>query len=1167
MTTPAYEHNGQPVSRAGFYALACDPRRSVAVQACAGAGKTWMLVSRILRALIEPDASGRTAQPHEILAITFTRKAAGEMRQRLHEWLQDFARRPAHELARELALRGLPPEQAQELAPALAGARARLLRAARPVQVRTFHSWFISLLGAAPLKLLQELRLPAPYEILDEAAEAAAQPLLWRRWLRQLAQAAPGSHEADLREHYCALVRQHGRSQAHAALQTALDKRAEFSLADRHNVLTLALRHFHDQYPDLAHCEKPEDAPWDSAPLNELLWQSARAMCGWSAYKDKGPQLQAALQQRQFSAICDALLTQAGKPRAFGDKHQDVQTVRLAQEAMQRVLAALAQHQGWLHHHRLTLLARSLLAAWADFKRERGWIDMIDAEQAAHRMLTDPELSGHVQEKLDMRVRHLLIDEFQDTSPLQWQALHGWLSGYAGAGSGPGMSVFIVGDPKQSIYRFRRAEPQVFAAAQDFVRQGLQGDLLACDHTRRCALAIIEAANSALLAAQAEGDYADYRTHTSESAQPGSVLALPEARRPEAAGQTHSTASPAENQPESPSEGQSATDSETNSASGIEWRNSLTTPRETPEDSLRQIECRQAAAWLAARLAEGGSGNTPADFMVLARKNEALILMQQALLERGVPCEMIERTPLGEMPVVQDILALLDALLSPAHELALARALKSPLFGLDDQALIALARAARDAQASGGRIGWFDLLQTRPLPAALAAHIPPKLGQELRIYQSWLASLPPHDALQAILDHRDACARYAAAAPAHQRQRTLAQIHALLHAALNLKGARFLTAWALVRELRKTQGSGSLPVSASGLAVRLLTIHSAKGLEANTVLLLDTQAAPPKAKTMSALIHWPGASPHPEQFIFLISESHPPPGARELLEQEKAEQRREELNALYVAITRAQERLVLSCSPARTKSATWRQRLQAVARPIEPEPEPASSQSAQSGEPASALPFHIHALPDWQPQPPLPPATLAAAQAAPLAQLIAPPPAPEALEPIEAPETPPAADDTPARIGQAMHWLLECAGRHRHADAPFDFTQPQRLQRAQRQYALSAEQTAHAARLAQTIHTGQAAWAWQKEHVIEAFDEASLLHEGQELRIDRLIRRRLPAGGHEWWVLDYKSALRPEKQPSYHAQLARYRQALQAIHPGQTIRCALLAADGRMVEI
>ena len=73
----AYEHNGRPVSREAFYAIACDPARSVAVEACAGAGKTWMLVSRMLRALLDGCA------PHEILAITFTKKAAGEMRQQL----------------------------------------------------------------------------------------------------------------------------------------------------------------------------------------------------------------------------------------------------------------------------------------------------------------------------------------------------------------------------------------------------------------------------------------------------------------------------------------------------------------------------------------------------------------------------------------------------------------------------------------------------------------------------------------------------------------------------------------------------------------------------------------------------------------------------------------------------------------------------------------------------------------------------------------------------------------------------------------------------------------------------------------------------------------------------------------------------------------------------
>ena len=96
--TAAYECNGQSVSADAFYAIACDPRRSVAVEACAGAGKTWMLVSRIVRALLDgaalkeqADGSLREAvRAHEILAITFTRKAAGEMRQRLDEWLKKF---------------------------------------------------------------------------------------------------------------------------------------------------------------------------------------------------------------------------------------------------------------------------------------------------------------------------------------------------------------------------------------------------------------------------------------------------------------------------------------------------------------------------------------------------------------------------------------------------------------------------------------------------------------------------------------------------------------------------------------------------------------------------------------------------------------------------------------------------------------------------------------------------------------------------------------------------------------------------------------------------------------------------------------------------------------------------------------------------------------------
>src|SRR2546423_13829313 len=102
MSAPmAYEHNGARIARERFYEISCDPRRSVAVEACAGAGKTWMLVSRILRALLAG------AQPHEILAITFTKKAAGEMRKRLHEWLAALPPCPPHELRMALGERGV----------------------------------------------------------------------------------------------------------------------------------------------------------------------------------------------------------------------------------------------------------------------------------------------------------------------------------------------------------------------------------------------------------------------------------------------------------------------------------------------------------------------------------------------------------------------------------------------------------------------------------------------------------------------------------------------------------------------------------------------------------------------------------------------------------------------------------------------------------------------------------------------------------------------------------------------------------------------------------------------------------------------------------------------------------------------------------------------------
>ncbi|HNO43594.1 MAG TPA: UvrD-helicase domain-containing protein, partial [Ottowia sp.] len=252
--TPAYEHHGQPCSRERFYAIACDPRRHVAVEACAGAGKTWMLVSRMLRALLAGSA------PHEILAITFTKKAAGEMRQRLHEWLADFARARPDEspdawderLQAALIARGIEPQAAPDQRQQLQNLYHSVLGHGRPVQIRTFHSWFVALLKCAPLAVLQQLGLPTAFELLEDDADAVAE--VWRRYLRQLA------GDAGLSADYHALVGALGRQRAHQALESALARRVEFQLADAAGHVEAAVAPAGALYPEFAPFAHPCDA-------------------------------------------------------------------------------------------------------------------------------------------------------------------------------------------------------------------------------------------------------------------------------------------------------------------------------------------------------------------------------------------------------------------------------------------------------------------------------------------------------------------------------------------------------------------------------------------------------------------------------------------------------------------------------------------------------------------------------------------------------------------------------------------------------------------------------------------------------------------------------------------------------------------------------------------
>ncbi len=1075
----AYEHNGARVGRDRFYAIACDPRRSVAVEACAGAGKTWMLVSRILRALLAG------AQPHEILAITFTKKAAGEMRQRLHQWLAEFARGAPEEAAQALIARGIPAPTAAE-AGALQGLYSELLGSGRPVQIRTFHSWFAALLRNAPLAVLDQLGLPARYDLLEDDKEAI--DMVWRRFHSAVA-AEPGA-----RADFEASVAAHGRFQTQKALLAALAKRVEFVLADTHGVVEASIKPFGEQFPEFAGLREPCDLLTAVGALRQRLADAAQALGRASAptFSAKGAELESALSAGDLPAVLGALLTLKGDRRKFNEKLEGLAHIRNAQELAQRLSAACAQHDAWLHHQRMARLTRMLINQFGALKRERGWVDMNDVEQAALLMLADPVLSGWVQERLDARIKHLLIDEFQDTNPLQWQALHAWLSSYAGAG-GNAPGVFIVGDPKQSIYRFRRAEPQVFRAAQDFVVDALQGDLLSCDHTRRNAPPVMTVVNEVMATAQEAGQYDGFRAHTTESEEEGLVAMLPQISR--------DTLRP-----------------EPVAGEAISWRDSLTVPRELPEEKLISLECRQAAAWIARQI-EGGLA--PGDIMVLARKRDRLGVMEGELRALRIPAQQPEKADLCEAPEAQDIVALLDALVSTTHDLSLARALKSPLFGLGDEMLVCLAVAAREARQSGKPASWYELLQRE---GELAAGLG-KVAAQLREWKRLVDQLPPHDALEAIYHEGDVLARFAAAAPGPSRDAVLANLRALLGAALQVDGARYATPYRFVRALKA--GGIPAPALSDHAAVRLLTVHGAKGLEAPVVLMLDTDAAPPRAETMGVVVEWPGEAPAPWRFAFIASETRPPACSAEALDVERAARQREELNGLYVAMTRTRNTLVLSSvQPYAPSEASWWQRLQPHCLRL-----PAPSAVAMPGDEGRAGQFALAQLP-----------TLTLAKA------------PEAqARPLKA-----AADSDESRFGQAVHRLLEgwTGGAPQFGAA--------QVRRVAREFALSEAQAVEAASMAQRILSGEGAWAWDAGIVDWQGNEVPLHHEGELLRLDRLVRRSATG---EWWVLDYKAAARPECQSELLDQLRRYRSAVQMACAGEPVRAAFLTGQGKLVVV
>jgi ATP-dependent helicase/nuclease subunit A len=1105
-------------------AAALDPTRSIVVEACAGSGKTWLLVSRMIRLLLAG------AAPSELLAITFTRKAAQEMTDRLHAWLRLLALGDDAEVRAFLRERHIPEADIDGLLPRARGLLEAVLTAQPGPTVTTFHGWFLDLLKRAPL----ESALPWGAQLLERTRQLQdeVRDRLLTQWA---AEGSPRSGGAPTGVPLAGAADTPGSPEG-AALQALLADVGE------HNLRTL-LKHFLDARAEWWAYTQGQDAPVDYA-LDELravlgdvseadpdaaFWTDADARAraaalaaalesGGKAEAARGAALAAALAARDLDGVLKTVLTSVLERRVWKPTKAlqaglgaRLESLRLDAERLENrlfdLLDARTRQRIWrLNRHGLRL-GHALLGAYQDAKVRLGLLDFADAEWLAAQLLQDEDALPALALKLDARARHLLLDEFQDTNPLQWQALAAWLATAHGTDSG--MTVFLVGDPKQAIYRFRRGEARVFDAAARFLADHFGAPHFVTDLSRRLAPAVVAAINPVF--ADLDG-YAAHAAAPENRDLPGAVRALPVQTPAREAAAAHGL-SPEETPIDC-------------AASGHAWnrmRNPLTTPRAEADDRAVHEEARLFARTLADAVLgrwgvtdrDGARAAQPGDVMALVRKRTHLHLYERALEEAGVPFIASRRGGLLHALEAQDLIALVDALLLPHADLKLAHTLKSPLFACDDAALLAVF-APRGASPRG----WERLHRL-----AAEADCPPCLARAARLLAGWRAQvgrLPAHDLLDRIYFEGDLEARYAAAVPPAMRPQVAANLRAFMQLALTQDAGRYPTLAGFVRELATlVDDADAAPgegVAADGEnAVRLLTIHGAKGLEAPIVWLLGGSDHDRPAHH-AVLAPWPPEAARPLHFSLYGNKDARGAARAHWFDAEDALARRESDNLLYVALTRTRQALIVSGDANRN---AWLDRVCA----------------AWDADEAPA------ALPDA-------PARAPAAPPAPT-PLAAPAVGQRLVRPADTPAT---------RRGELFHACLE-------AHAPPGAARDLPALAARLRLATDLPGIEAAARAL----IGQAALAhlFDPARYRRAHNELALIDgEGRLHRVDRVVEH-----ADAIWLIDYKTGEESRAETDadlaarHRPQLAAYHALVAALWPGRTIRAALLLADGRLVDL
>ena len=850
---------------------ASDPRVSAFVAASAGSGKTKLLTDRLLRLMLSGTA------PDKILCLTYTKAAAAEMTIRLNKRLGNWVVMKKPDL--ENALRELDVAVNDANVVLARKLFADVLDLPGGIRIETIHAFCQSLLRRFPL----EAGLSPHFEVADEVKEGRR-----LREAREDVLAQPG-HEAAVytlagetnEPDFAALTQkfvQMSASMLHvrdaagiadlqrmalgAGTQGEAALRAQAVVLPREAALCAGLRL-------LAARGNKSGQTWAHAALDWLAQPQAARAASWDDWlalhftgKGKGPP------NKLHNFFGKGLAAEEADIRA--GISAECKRMEAAQEQIRAArLAAL--------NASLMQLVAPIVQNDAAQKRLAAQLSYADLVRHTATLFEDPGATW-ILYKLDGGIEHLLLDEVQDTAPAQWEIAAKIADEFfAGAGAREsGRTIFAVGDAKQSIFSFQGADLESFEAYQAKFREKVKaagqrwvdGRLSVSFRSTAPVLALVDAvfATGPARAGVCRGTEV-LKHEVSRAGQAGWVELWP-----------LSEVAPA--------------------AELAPWA--------VPEDyevadSSKALLARQIALDIKKRLDTGeilqsrGRAVRPGDFLILVRRRDALVsAITRECKARGVPVAGLDRMVLTAQMAVGDLLALCDALLLGNDDLAFAQYLVSPLGGLSDESLMALAMGRRGS-----------------LLAALYARHTERT--------EWAAAKAFFETLRAKADFLSPFALLSEAlGPLGGRSRILRRlgpeaaepVDELLTEALKFTQSEPGALQMFVHQLRQAGAQIKREAEAGGDAVRIMTVHGAKGLQAPIVILPDTTALPTGAQKET--LFWlpvPGEDVRVPVFCPRTALRAAPVASAAA--NAAAAEAQEYNRLLYVALTRAEDGLII----------------------------------------------------------------------------------------------------------------------------------------------------------------------------------------------------------------------------------------------------------------